>query len=46
MAAFNPFTEKPIEGVHWKNGPSYGQTTSPTSSQSPREFNVSVGFRF
>ncbi len=39
-------TEQPVEGVHWKKGPSYGQPTSPTSYQSPRDFNVSVGFRF
>lgn len=46
LAAFNPFTEKPVEGVNWKKGPSFGQPTSPTSYQSPREFNFSVGFRF
>ncbi len=46
IAAFNPFTEKPVEGVHWKKGPNYGQPTSPNSYQSPREFNVSVGVRF
>ncbi|MEO7156427.1 MAG: TonB-dependent receptor, partial [Vicinamibacterales bacterium] len=46
MAAFNPFTEKPIEGVHWKKGPNYGQPTSPTSYQSPRDVNISVGLRF
>ena len=46
LAAFNPFTEKPLEGVNWKKGPSYGQPTSPSSYQSPRDFNVSVGFRF
>ena len=46
LSAFNPFTETPVEGVHWKKGPSYGQPTSPNSYQSPRDFNVSVGFRF
>ena len=46
MAAFNPFTEKPVEGVNWKKGPAFGQPTSPTSYQSPREYNFSVGFRF
>jgi outer membrane receptor protein involved in Fe transport len=46
LAAFNPFTETPVEGVHWKKGPSFGQATSPGSYQSPRDFNFSVGFRF
>jgi hypothetical protein len=46
LAAFNPFTETPVEGVHWKKGPSYGQPTSPAGYQSPRDFNVSVGIRF
>jgi len=46
LAAFNPFTERPVEGVNWKKGPSFGQPTSPTSYQSPRDFNFSMGFRF
>ncbi|HEX8029019.1 MAG TPA: carboxypeptidase regulatory-like domain-containing protein [Vicinamibacterales bacterium] len=46
MAAFNPFNTVPVEGVHWKRGPSFGEPTSPTSYQSPREYNFSVGFRF
>jgi len=46
LAAFNPFTETPVEGVHWKKGPAFGQPTGPGSYQSPRDFNVSVGFRF
>ena len=46
LAAFNPFTETPVEGVNWKKGPSYGQPTSPNSYQAPRDFSFSVGFRF
>ena len=46
LAAFNPFTTKPIEGVNWKKGPVFGQPTGPESYQSPRDFNVSIGFRF
>jgi len=46
LAAFNPFTSTPVEGVNWKKGPAFGQPTSPSSYQSPRDFNVSVGFRF
>jgi hypothetical protein len=46
LAAFNPFTTKPVENVNWKPGPAFGQATSPGSYQSPREYNFSVGFRF
>ena len=46
LAAFNPFSTTPVEGSHWSKGPSFGQATSPNSYQSPRDFNVSVGFRF
>ncbi len=46
LSAFNPFTETPVEGVHWRKGPAFGQPTSPSSYQSPRDFNISVGIRF
>jgi hypothetical protein len=46
LAAFNPFTEQPVEGKNWKKGPSFGQPTSPGSYQSTRDFYFSVGFRF
>lgn len=46
LPAFNPFTSRPVEGVHWQRGPEFGKASSPSSYQSPREFNVSVGFRF
>jgi outer membrane receptor for ferrienterochelin and colicin len=46
MAAFNPFTTKPVEDVNWTTGPAFGQASSPGSYQSPREYNVSVGIRF
>jgi hypothetical protein len=46
LTAFNPFTTTPVEGVNWKKGPTFGQPVSPGSYQSPRDFNVSVGFRF
>jgi hypothetical protein len=46
LAAFNPFTTAPVQGVNWKTGPSFGQPVSPGSYQSPREFNFSAGFRF
>lgn len=46
LAAFNPFTSTPVEGVNWRKGPSFGQAVSPGSYQSPRDFNFSAGFRF
>ncbi len=46
LAAFNPFTTTPVEGVNYRKGPNFGQPTSPNSYQSPREFNFSVGLRF
>ncbi len=46
LAAFNPFTTTPVEGVNYKKGPSFGQPVSPSSYQSPRDFNFSVGLRF
>ena len=46
LAAFNPFTSTPVEGVNWKRGPSFGQPVSPGSYQSPREISFSAGFRF
>jgi hypothetical protein len=45
-AAFNPFTETPVEGIHYGFGPEYGKVTGPSDYQSPREAYFSVGFRF
>jgi hypothetical protein len=46
LAAFNPYTTTPVEGVNWKKGPSFGQATSPGSYQAPRSYYFSVGLRF
>ncbi len=46
MTAFNPFTTTPVEGVNWKKDSLYGQASSPSSYQAPRDFSFSVGFRF
>ena len=46
LAAFNPFTETPVEGVHFGKGPNFGQPTSAEDFQTPRTFRFSVGFRF
>ncbi|MFN2239988.1 MAG: TonB-dependent receptor domain-containing protein, partial [Thermoanaerobaculia bacterium] len=50
--AFNPFTTTPVEGVHWKKGPNFGQPTTPTtfaqagSFQLPLTYRFSLGVRF
>lgn len=46
MAPFNPFTETPVEGVHFAKGPNFGQALRADDYQPPREFRFSVGFRF
>jgi hypothetical protein len=46
IAAFNPFTEKPVENVHWQKGPDFGQPVSEEDLQPPRSFRMSMGARF
>ena len=46
LAAFNPFTTTPVEGVNWRKGTSFGKATSRFAYQTPREYEFSVGFRF
>lgn len=43
---FNPFTTKPVEGVHWQKSATFGQATNPLAFQQPRTFRFSVGVRF
>ena len=43
---FDPFTETPIEGVHWSKGTNFGEATSEDDFQDPRTFRLSIGFRF
>ncbi len=45
-AAFNPFTETPVQGTHWDLGPTFGQSTSRFAYQVPRTFRMSFGLRF
>jgi outer membrane receptor protein involved in Fe transport len=51
-AAFNPFTETPVEGVHWQRGANFGNATAGTTFeqpghyQLPRTYRFSVGARF
>ncbi len=46
LAAFNPFTEIPVEGIHYDLGPNFGQAINEDDFQQPRTFRFSVGFRF
>lgn len=43
---FNPFTETPVEGVHYVFGEDFGQPENEDDFQRPRVFRVSIGFRF
>ena len=43
---FNPWTETPVEGVHWRKGDDWGQAEDDTDYQLPRNFRISVGIRF
>jgi hypothetical protein len=46
IARFNPFTETPIEGTHWRKAPTFGQPLSRFAYQTPRTYGFSVGLRF
>jgi hypothetical protein len=46
LQPFNPFTETPVEGVHYALGPDYGKAISASGWQVPRQFQISGGFRF
>ncbi len=45
-AAFDPFTETPVEGVHYIKGDDFGQPVSQFDYQDPRSWRFSAGFRF
>jgi hypothetical protein len=57
LTAFNPFTETPVEGVHWRtaprvtaaNGtitPGFGESRNRFAYQTPRTLRLSMGIRF
>jgi outer membrane receptor for ferrienterochelin and colicin len=46
LQPFNPFTETPVEGVHWRLGPQFGQASSRFAYTTPRTFRFSAGIRF
>jgi hypothetical protein len=43
---FNPFTEKPVEGVNWVKGANFGKPINQLGFQQPRTYRVGVGLRF
>jgi len=51
-ARFNPLTEKPVEGINYRLGSTFGKPTAATtpstqgSFQLPRTYRVSLGLRF
>jgi hypothetical protein len=46
LAPFDPFTETPVEGVHWKKADSFGKPISRFAYQTPRTYQLSVGVKF
>ena len=46
LAPFNPFTETPVEGVHYRLGPQFGKAIEAANYQTPRTFSVALGLRF
>jgi hypothetical protein len=43
---FNPFTETPVQGVHWDVGPQFGRAASRFAYQPPRAVRFALGIRF
>ncbi|MBZ5587987.1 MAG: TonB-dependent receptor [Acidobacteriia bacterium] len=46
LQTFNPFTEKPVKGVHYALSPTFGKALGPSAYQQPRTFRISMGVRF
>jgi hypothetical protein len=46
LARFNPFTETPVQGVHWNYNPNFGTPLNRFAFTSPRAFRMSFGVRF
>jgi len=46
LEAFDPWTETPIEGTHWRRDDEWGQAEDDADYQDPRTFRISVGVRF
>jgi hypothetical protein len=43
---FDPYTDKPVQGVNWDKNGNFGRPRSPLDYQTPRTFRFSVGIRF
>ncbi len=43
---FNPFTERPVQGVHWDYGDQFGDPIDAVAYTLPRTFQFSIGIRF
>jgi Carboxypeptidase regulatory-like domain/TonB dependent receptor len=43
---FNPFTERPVQGVHWDYGEEFGQPVGAAAYTLPRTLQFSIGVRF
>jgi hypothetical protein len=43
---FNPFTDTPVEGIHYELDSRFGEGVREADFQTPRTFRFSVGFRF
>jgi hypothetical protein len=43
---FNPFTEKPVRGVHYELAPTFGRPSSAADYQLSRTFRISMGVSF
>jgi outer membrane receptor for ferrienterochelin and colicin len=46
LSLFNPLTQTPVEGVHYRLGPRYGQALSADGWQTPRSLVIGTGLRF
>lgn len=46
LQEFNPFTQTPVENVHWQRAELFGQATAAADYQLPRTVRVSFGVRF
>jgi hypothetical protein len=46
MQPFNPFTQTPVEGVHWAKRSNFGTAVNQFSYTTPRTFRFSFGARF
>lgn len=45
-AAFNPWTDTPVEGTNYNYSANFGKASGPASYQLPRTYQFSLGFRF